>query len=159
MSRPCFQCWLCRAVAPWGARHSAGRGCAAPGSPSGYSAPHPQGTGLALLCHPGHIAEDSASFAVHMKMWQLQHGSLVPQLSRGGRVALWSGPPHLPITAFPGICLATICSVVLHPLPRLQCVLGKASCMLTRTIEGFNGKHLSLSSWYIFQLCWAIYWA
>lgn len=118
-------------------------GCAAPGSPSGYSALHPQGTGFTLLSHPGHITEDSASFGVQMKMWQLHHDSLVPQLSQGGQVALWSGPPHLPVTAFPGICLASIRSVVLHHLLRLQCILGKASCILTRTIEGFNGKYLS----------------
>lgn len=135
------------------------RGCVAPGSPSGRGAPQPQGTWFALASHPGRIMEESASFAVQMELWQLWRGSLVPQLSQGRQVAPWSGPTHLPVTALPGICLVSVCSVVLHHFLRLQCIFGKASCMLAEIVEGFNAKHLSLSSWYTCWLCWAIYWA
>lgn len=69
------------------------------------------------------------------------------------------GPTHLSITDLPGICLAPVLSVVLHRFLRLQCIFGKASRMLTGIGEGFNAKHLSLSSWHICWLCWAIYWA
>lgn len=109
-------------------------GGVAPGSPSGHGAPQPQGTSVSLASHPGRIIK-GASFTVWMEMWQLWCGSLVPQLLRGRQVTLWSDPTHPPVAALPGVCLASVCSVVFHHFLRLQCIFGKASCMFTGLLK------------------------
>ena len=160
MSRPCFLCWLCRTAALWGARRSAGSWLCDSLLP--VRARGSTTTGCLLRpCFPPQAYHGGVCFLrsvdedVAVLVW-LPGDTAVPR--KAGGTLDWPDSP--PCRSPPWRLLkASACSVVLHPFLRLQRIFGKAPCTFTMIAEGFNAKHLCLSSWYICWLCWAICWA